>query len=297
MTILAPVIDKPPQLLRAAPVVEQLTEKLHSEFNQLASEGVVPRLDVVRVGEDEASKLYVQKKKKKCEELGGICVIHALREGISSEEFLRVIGDIQKKPDVHGLLLQLPLPREFSALEVYRLVAPEKDVDGLHPDNFYRVASGREAFKAFVPCTPKGIVKLLDFYSFSLEGKHVVVVGRSMIVGKPLGLLCLERGASVSFCHSQTNNLQDHMKRADILVVAVGRGEFFDESFLGEGQVVIDVGINRNSLGKIVGDIKSQALQKKAKAFTPVPGGVGPMTVISLMENLLTAARRQSGNE
>jgi len=253
--------------------------------------GKVPGLAVVLVGEDPASAVYVRNKNKTCQALGFQSFEHVLPETTSEAELLALVEALNADDNVHGILVQLPLPRQIDSEKVLRAILPEKDVDGFHPTNMGQLVVGRSLL---VPCTPLGVITLLDRYGIGIEGKHAVVLGRSNIVGKPVSLLLLARNATVTICHSRTRDLPGVTRQADILIAAVGRANFVTGDMVKDGAVVIDVGINRVD-GKLVGDVDFNAVEKKASFITPVPGGVGPMTIAMLMENTMKAFRARHG--
>jgi methylenetetrahydrofolate dehydrogenase (NADP+)/methenyltetrahydrofolate cyclohydrolase len=279
------------KLLKAAPFVEEKLEHLKLMCAELKDKGLTPRMEVILVGVHRASKLYTTKKKKFCESFGAECEIHRLDEKIDEASFLRKLKEMAENPKVHGCFVQLPLPDHLSGLDVAHLIPPEKDVDGFHPENLYNVMLG--SGKALWPCTPLGIMQLLEYYQIPVLSKHVVIIGRSMIVGKPLAQMMTNANATVTLCHSRTKNLHEYTKQADIIVSAVGRSRYLNESYLNEGgqQVLIDVGINHDEEGKLCGDIDAEKIKDKVHAYTPVPGGVGPLTILSLSQNLLQAAK------
>jgi methylenetetrahydrofolate dehydrogenase (NADP+)/methenyltetrahydrofolate cyclohydrolase len=252
---------------------------------------VRPGLAVVLVGEDPASQVYVRNKTRACQEAGIASFEHRPPSSISEAELLELIGALNRDTRVHGILVQLPLPRHIASEAVLRAVAPAKDVDGFHPENLGLLANGNPRF---VPCTPAGIMRLLDHAGVALQGKHAVVVGRSNIVGKPAALLLLERHATVTICHSRTADLPGMIAQADVLIAAVGRPRMITGAMLKPGAAVIDVGINRlesgPDAGRLCGDVDFQSMMGKAGCITPVPGGVGPMTIAMLLENTVRAA-------
>jgi methylenetetrahydrofolate dehydrogenase (NADP+) / methenyltetrahydrofolate cyclohydrolase len=248
---------------------------------------VVPKIVFVRVGEDPASRTYVNSKAKKSQELGLLSETVVLPESVTEAELIQWIDRLNKTASVHGILVQLPLPRHLDKARVLDRIDPKKDVDGLHANNAGRLLQGSPRF---VPCTPAGIIQILDHYQIPISGKRAVVVGRSEIVGKPVGLLLLQRDATVTICHSRTADLPGVVSQADIVVAAVGRPKFLGANHIKAGATVIDVGINRTESG-LVGDVDFAAVEPKAGAITPVPGGVGPMTICMLMRNLIEAAR------
>jgi methylenetetrahydrofolate dehydrogenase (NADP+)/methenyltetrahydrofolate cyclohydrolase len=256
----------------------------------LKTEGVKPGLAVVIVGEDPASQVYVRNKEKACEEAGIYSVKHALPASTTQDELLKLVENLNAEERIHGILVQLPLPAHIDEEAVLEAISPSKDVDGFHPVSVGNLVVGKETF---VPCTPAGCMALLEETGVDLTGKEAVVVGRSNIVGKPVALLLLERNATVTVCHSRTTDLPDVIGRADVLVVAVGRPEMVKGVWIKPGAVVIDVGINRVD-GKLVGDVEFDSARQRASAITPVPGGVGPMTIAMLLENTVMSATRSA---
>ncbi len=253
---------------------------------EIKRSGLRPRLALVRVGEDEASKVYLGLKERACEKVGIYTDNHMLPEETTQKELLKLIGELNCGED-HGILVQLPLPEHIDQDIIIHSIDPSKDVDGIHPENLGKLLSGKEGI---VPCTPKGIIKLLEYYGIEISGKHVVVVGRSNIVGKPVAMLLMHRNATVTLCHSKTTDLKEHTSRADILVIAIGKPKTITADMVKENAVVIDVGISRVD-GKLIGDVDFQNVRDKTSYITPVPGGVGPMTVAMLMKNTLSACK------
>ena len=251
--------------------------------------GIIPGLAVILVGNDPASAVYVRNKHKACEGAGMKSIQIYMPEDTTEEELLSKIAELNSDSSVHGILVQLPLPRHISEEKVISAISPDKDVDAFHPVNVGKIMTGSYSF---LPCTPAGVMKLLDFYNIEIQGKKCVVVGRSNIVGKPMSLLLLERNGTPTLCHSKTCDLFSVTKEADILVVAIGRANFIGAEAVKEGAVVIDVGINRLPDGRLAGDVNFDEVKDKASFITPVPGGVGPMTITVLLENTLTAAKK-----
>lgn len=251
--------------------------------------GFHPGLTVVLVGDNPASKVYVDRKHKACQECAIRSEVIRLPEDTSEQELLAVIDKLNRDPSTHGILVQLPLPRHINTENVLARIGPDKDVDGFHPINVGNLSVGREAL---IPCTPNGVVKMLDIAGIPVEGKKAVIIGRSNIVGKPMLQLLLARNATVTVCHSRTKNLAEVAREADILVAAIGKPNFVTADMVQEGAVVIDVGINRVG-EKLVGDVDFEAVKAKASAITPVPGGVGPLTIAMLLLNTLKAANLQ----
>ncbi|HET7874083.1 MAG TPA: bifunctional methylenetetrahydrofolate dehydrogenase/methenyltetrahydrofolate cyclohydrolase FolD [Methylomirabilota bacterium] len=252
--------------------------------------GVTPTLAVVLVGGFAPSKLYVRNKKRAADEVGVASRDYLFPEGCSREKLLATIDEINRDPAIHGILLQLPLPPGLDEDEAVNAIAPAKDVDGLHPTNLGNLLAGKPSM---VPCTPAGCLEILDHYGIELRGAEAVVVGRSRLVGKPLAQLLLSRNATVTMCHTRTRDLAFHCRRADVLCVAAGKPRAITGDMVKEGAVIIDVGVNRLETGKLVGDVDFESASQKARAITPVPGGVGPMTIAMLLRNTLLAAQRQ----
>lgn len=268
-------------------VSRKIKEQVQTRVENLKQQGVVPGLAVVIVGEDPASLTYVKNKKKTCEALGMRSDLHQYPDTISENELLETISGLNNDPEIHGILVQLPLPAHIDEFGVILTIDPSKDVDGFHPVSVGNMMIGREAF---LPCTPHGIMKLLEHYQIDPAGKHAVVIGRSNIVGKPVGQLMLQENATVTYCHSRTNDLPSYTKQADILISAIGRAKFIDHRYIKPGAVIIDVGMNRDENGKLCGDVDFDDVLETASYITPVPGGVGPMTIAMLMGNTLQSA-------
>ncbi len=265
--------------------VKNQTEEL------LEKNGITPGLAVVIVGNDPASRVYVNSKKKACAEVGFNSYEYALPEETTQQELLELVEKLNNDPKVNGILCQLPLPKQIDENAIINAIRPEKDVDAFHPFNVGKIMIGEFAF---LPCTPAGVMELIDSTGVEVSGKNCVVIGRSNIVGKPMSMLLLHRSGTVTICHSKTQNLTEICKNADILVAAVGRANFVTADMVKEGAVVIDVGMNRLDNGKLCGDVDFNEVEKKASFITPVPGGVGPMTIAMLMQNTLTAAKLQN---
>lgn len=273
-------------LLEAAPLRARLEPRLLARIEALRKRGVSPRLDVILVGEDPASQVYVAKKIEAGRKLGITGEIHSFPSRASVQEVHARVDQLNRSRDIHGILIQRPLPAQFAGAEVDTWVAPEKDVDCFHPVNVGLLQVGSPLF---LPCTPSGILALLDHYKISIAGRVACVIGRSAIVGKPLATLLLQRDATVIHCHSKTKNLASLTRQADLLFVAVGKKGFLKKSMVKKNAVVIDVGIHRSSRGILSGDVHPE-VAKVAGALTPVPGGVGPMTIYSLLDNTIKAA-------
>lgn len=278
------------KLIDGKVISASVKERVKGEVEALKQQGITTGLAVIIVGEDPASKVYVANKKKACEALGIISEEYALPESTTQEQLLKLIDELNNKKSINGILCQLPLPRHLDEQAVINAILPEKDVDAFHPQNVGKIMLGEYDF---VPCTPAGIMEMLAYENIDIEGKTCVVIGRSNIVGKPMGMLLLHKNGTVTICHSRTKDLASVCKEADILVAAVGRPNFVKADMVKEGAVVIDVGINRVD-GKLVGDVDFEAVKDKCSAITPVPGGVGPMTIAMLMQNTLTAAKKQN---
>ncbi|WP_088006374.1 bifunctional methylenetetrahydrofolate dehydrogenase/methenyltetrahydrofolate cyclohydrolase FolD [Indiicoccus explosivorum] len=275
------------KLMDGKKVAQTIREDVKRRVDQLAASGVKPGLAVILVGDDPASRTYVNSKKRTCEKLGMRSDLIEYPETVTESELLSAVHRLNGDPGIHGILVQLPLPRQIDETAIINAIRPEKDVDGFHPINAGRLLTGGEGF---IPCTPNGIMKLLEFYGIGVEGKNAVVIGRSNIVGKPAGLLLLRKNATVTFCHSRTENLQEITRQADIIIAAAGRPGMLRGDDIKEGAVVIDVGINRKPDGKLTGDAAFDELEPKASFITPVPGGVGPMTIAMLMANTVRSA-------
>lgn len=275
------------KIISGSELSKRIRQQLKKQVEELNREGTFPGLAVVLVGNDPASQVYVNRKQKACEELGIRSYPHTLDEKTSEEDLLSLINDLNKDPGVSGILVQLPLPAHIDEGKIIPAIHPDKDVDAFHPANTGRIMNGNPIF---LPCTPAGIMELIKESGMQVEGKKCVVVGRSNIVGKPMAMLLMAANGTVTVCHSRTRDLQEECRRADILVAAIGRPEFIKGSFIKPGAVVIDVGMNRLESGKLVGDVEFSSACEIASAITPVPGGVGPMTITMLMKNTITAA-------
>ncbi len=271
----------------SASVKEQVAE----ETKKLKEQGIVPGLAVILVGDDPASRVYVNNKKKACELVGFKSEEYALPATTTQEELLSLVRDLNERKDINGILCQLPLPKGLDENAVIEAISPMKDVDAFHKQNVGRIMLGDYDF---LPCTPAGIMEMLHAYGISVEGKRCVVIGRSNIVGKPMAMLLLHENGTVTICHSRTKNLAEITREAEILVAAVGRAKFVTADMVGDGAVVIDVGMNRDENGKLCGDVDFENVKDKCSYITPVPGGVGPMTIATLMKNTLKAAKLQN---
>ncbi|MFS0822798.1 bifunctional methylenetetrahydrofolate dehydrogenase/methenyltetrahydrofolate cyclohydrolase FolD [Bacillus sp. 1P02SD] len=277
------------EIISGKELAQSKRNEIALEVQKLSQEGIVPGLAVLLVGNDPASRSYVKGKDKACKETGIHSLMLEYPETITEEFLLGEIDRLNQDPSIHGILVQLPLPNTINETAVIERISPEKDVDGFHPINIGRMMTGQDAF---LPCTPFGIIEMVKSKQISIEGKHVVVVGRSNIVGKPVGQLFLKENATVTYCHSRTTNLKEMTLQADILVAAVGKANFIPGDYIKEGAVVIDVGVNRlESTGKLVGDVVFEDAKEKASYITPVPGGVGPMTITMLLHNTVQSAK------
>ena len=275
------------KILSGKEVSARIKAELKNEADKLKAQGIMPGLAVIIVGDDPASRVYVNNKKKACEELGILSEEYALPAETKEEELLALIDKLNADKNISGILVQLPLPKGIDEEKVINRISPKKDVDAFHPANVGKIMIGNYDF---VPCTPAGVMELIAESGIDISGKECVIVGRSNIVGKPMSMLLLHQNGTVTVCHSKTKDLKEVTKRADILVVAVGRPEFITGDMVKEGAVVIDVGINRLENKKLVGDVEFESVEKLASAITPVPGGVGPMTIAMLMKNTIKAA-------
>ena len=273
-------------------VSAKLRQEMKAEVEALKQQGITPGLAVVLVGEDPASQVYVRNKIKACQELGIHSQDHRLPADTTQEELLALIRELNGAPDIHGILVQLPLPGQISEQAVIAAIDPKKDVDAFHAQNVGKIVQGSYDF---LPCTPAGVMALIHSTGVPIQGKECVVIGRSNIVGKPMALLMLHEHATVTVCHSRTRDLPEVCRRADILIVAIGKAKFVTADMVKEGAVVIDVGMNRDENGKLCGDVDFAGVEPKAGYITPVPGGVGPMTITMLMQNTVTAARLAGG--
>lgn len=272
-------------------ISKDIKEELKAEVASLAAQGRKCCLAVIQVGNDPASSVYVGNKKKACAYVGIESLAYELPEETTEEELLTIIDKLNKDANVHGILCQLPLPKHINEDHVIKAISPKKDVDGFHPQNVGALVIGE---KGFVSCTPAGIIQLLKRSNIEMDGKHCVVVGRSNIVGKPMSLLMLRENATVTICHSRTKNIKEICREADILIVAIGKPQFIGADYIKDGAVVIDVGIHRDENNKLCGDVKYDEVEPKASYITPVPGGVGPMTIAMLMHNCVEAMKLYS---
>lgn len=277
------------KLIEGKQISAKLREEMKLEVAALAEEGITPGLAVVIVGEDPASQVYVRNKEKGCEELGIYSEKYELPAATTQEELIALVDTLNHKPDIDGILVQLPLPRHIDEKKIIEAISPDKDVDAFHAANVGKIMIGDYKF---LPCTPAGIMELIASTGIEAAGKECVVIGRSNIVGKPMSMLLLHQNGTVTICHSKTQNLAEVTSRADILVAAVGRAKFVTADMVKKGAVVIDVGMNRDEQGKLCGDVDFDAVCEVAGAITPVPGGVGPMTITMLLRNTIAAAKK-----
>ena len=278
-------------LLNGKEVAKKIKEDLKLEVDQIKEKGFIPKLAVVMVGINEASKVYVKNKSKACDTIGVEFEEFLLEENTTEEELFELIDRLNEDKNINGILVQAPIPKHLDQNKAFRRIKPEKDVDGFNPINVGDLSIGNDCF---ISCTPYGVMKILEYYNIGLEGKNAVVLGRSNIVGKPMVQCLLSKNATVTVCHSRTQNIKEITKNADILIAAIGKAKFVTEDMVKEGAIVIDVGINRLDNGKICGDVDFEAVESKVKAITPVPGGVGPMTIAMLMNNLVKATKLQN---
>ncbi len=273
-------------------ISKEIRGEIAAECAALAEKGIVPGLAVVIVGTDPASQVYVRNKKKACEEVGFHSEVYELPEETTEAELLALVESLNGNPAIHGILVQLPLPKHLDDKLIIDHIDPAKDVDAFHPVNVGKIMIGDYDF---LPCTPAGVMALLEKSGIEVSGKECVVLGRSNIVGKPQAMLLLHANGTVTVCHSKTKNLTDITRRADILVAAIGKADFITGDMIKDGAVVIDVGMNRRPDGKLTGDVDFASVEPKASHITPVPGGVGPMTITMLLKNTLTSAKRHNG--
>ena len=275
-------------------IAAEIREEIAADVVTLKEQGVTPGLAVVLVGEDPASRVYVTMKEKACEKAGIFSDEHKLPAETTEAQLLALIEELNNDPRIDGILVQLPLPDHIDESKVLESISPAKDADGFHPYNVGRLVTGNPLYQ---PCTPYGVMKMLEHTGVDLKGKEVVVVGRSNIVGKPVALMCLAQHATVTLCHSRTQDLPGKVAQADVVIAAVGRPEMIKGAWIKEGAVVIDVGVNRVGEKKLVGDVEFEAAKERASAITPVPGGVGPMTITMLLYNTVEGAKRRAAKQ
>ena len=283
-----------PIIIDGKKISADVRAQVAAETAQLKEQGIVPGLAVIIVGDDPASRVYVNNKKKACADVGFNSEEYALPAETTQEELVALVKQLNERKDINGILCQLPLPKGLDDKAVINAIAPEKDVDAFHPSNVGRIMLGEYSF---LPCTPAGVMELLHAANVEISGKECVVIGRSNIVGKPMGMLLLHENGTVTICHSRTKDLAEVTRRADVLVAAVGKAKFVTADMVKPGAAVIDVGMNRDENGKLCGDVDYENVAPLCSAITPVPGGVGPMTIAMLMRNTLTAAKLQNGLE
>ena len=279
------------QIIDGRKISTQIKDEVKEQVAALKQKGIDVTLAVIQVGKDPASTVYVGNKKKACEYVGIRSLAYELPEETSEQELLELVQSLNAKEDVDGILVQLPLPKHIDEDKVIRTISPDKDVDGFHPVNVGKMVIGEDTF---LPCTPAGIIEMIKRTDIDIEGKECVVIGRSNIVGKPMAILMLRENATVTVTHSKTRNLKEICKEADILIVAIGKPKFITEEYVKEGAVVIDVGIHRNEENKLCGDVDFDSVEPVCSAITPVPGGVGPMTIAMLMNNCLESVSLQA---
>ncbi len=279
------------KLIDGKTISTQIKDEVKAETEKLKEKGIKVSLAVIQVGNDPASSVYVRNKKKACEYCGIESLSYELPESTTEEELLKLIRDLNDNPECNGILVQLPLPKSINEEKILDEISPLKDVDGFHPVNVGALSIGKPGF---VSCTPAGVIELIKRSGYSIEGKECVVIGRSNIVGKPMAMLLLRENGTVTVTHSRTKDLKEVTKRADILVVAIGKPKMIDASYVKEGAVVIDVGIHRNEDNKLCGDVDFESAEPHCSAITPVPGGVGPMTIAMLMKNCLESVKLQN---
>ncbi|MDD5796549.1 MAG: bifunctional methylenetetrahydrofolate dehydrogenase/methenyltetrahydrofolate cyclohydrolase FolD [Oscillospiraceae bacterium] len=279
------------QIIDGKKVSAEVKAQVAKETEELKKQGVTPGLAVVIVGDDPASRVYVNNKKKACELVGFKSEEYALPASTTQQELLDLVKELNEKKDINGILVQLPLPKHLDEKAVIEAINPIKDVDAFHAVNVGKIMIGDYDF---LPCTPAGVMEMLSYYNIPVSGKHCVVIGRSNIVGKPMAMLLLHQNGTVTICHSRTQNLKEECRKADILVAAVGIPKFVTADMVKDGAVVIDVGMDRDENGKLCGDVDFEDVKDKTSYITPVPGGVGPMTIATLMKNTLKACRLQN---
>ena len=272
-------------------LAKKIRQELKVECDALKEKGINPKLAVIMVGDNPASKVYVRNKSRACEEIGIEYEEFLLHDNIKQEELIDLIKKLNEDKTINGILLQSPIPEHLNINQAFKTITYRKDVDGFTPSSVGKLCIGEDTF---ISCTPYGVIKMFEEYNIDLTGKNVVILGRSNIVGKPLIQCCLSKNATVTVCHSKTKNIEEYTKRADILISAIGKAKFVTKDMVKKGVVIIDVGINRNEQGKLVGDVDFENVEPLASYITPVPGGVGPMTIAMLMNNVIKAAKEQN---
>ena len=276
------------QLMDGKTLALRIRQDLKNEVDKLKENGIYPKLAVIMVGEDSSSKIYVRNKSIACEEVGISFEEFLLNENTSMDELLDLIRKLNDREDIHGILLQSPIPKSLDINLAFREISPKKDVDGFNPISVGKLVLGQDTF---VSCTPYGVIKILEAYNIDIEGKHAVILGRSNIVGKPMLQCLLNKNATVTICHSKTKNLEELTKQADILICAIGKPKFVTKGMVKKDAVIIDVGINRDENGKLCGDADLESIKDVVSFITPVPGGIGPMTIAMLMNNIVKSAK------
>ena len=272
-------------------LAKKIRQELKEECDELKNNGINPKLAVIMVGDDPASKVYIRNKSKACEDVGIEYEEFILKDETTQEKLIELIKKLNNDKIINGILLQSPIPKHLNINEAFKAITYMKDVDGFTPSSVGKLCIGEDTF---ISCTPYGVMKMFEEYNIDLTGKDVVILGRSNIVGKPLIQCCLQKNATVTICHSKTKNLAEHTKRADVVISAIGQSKFVKADMVKDGAVIIDVGINRGEDGKLTGDVDFENVERKASYITPVPGGVGPMTIAMLMNNVIKAAKEQS---
>lgn len=271
-------------------LAKKIRQELKVECDELKEKGINPKLAVIMVGDNPASKVYVRNKSRACDEIGIGYEEFLLHDNIKQEELIDLIKKLNEDKSINGILLQSPIPEHLNINQAFKTITYRKDVDGFTPSSVGKLCIGEDTF---ISCTPYGVIKMFEEYNIDLTGKNVVILGRSNIVGKPLIQCCLAKNATVTVCHSKTKNIEEYTKKADVLIAAIGKAKFVTKDMVKKGVVIIDVGINRNEQGKLVGDVDFENVEPLASYITPVPGGVGPMTIAMLMNNVIKAAREQ----
>ena len=275
-------------------LAKKIRQELKVECDALKEKGINPKLAVIMVGDNPASKVYVRNKSRACEEIGIEYEEFLLQDNIKQEELIDLIKKLNEDKTINGILLQSPIPEHLNINEAFKTITYRKDVDGFTPSSVGKLCIGEDTF---ISCTPYGVIKMFEEYNIDLTGKNVVILGRSNIVGKPLIQCCLAKNATVTVCHSKTKNIEEYTKKADVLIAAIGKAKFVTKDMVKKGVVIIDVGINRNEQGKLVGDVDFENVEPLASYITPVPGGVGPMTIAMLMNNVIKAAKEQNNKD
>ena len=278
------------EIIDGKKLAQGIRENLKIKCEELKEKGINPKLAVVMVGDNKASQVYVKNKSKACNDVGVEFEEFLLDGNIEQKELIELLEKLNKDKNIHGILLQSPIPEHLDVNEAFRTISPEKDVDGFHPINVGKLCLNQDTF---VSCTPYGIMKMFEAYNIDLTGKNVTIIGRSNIVGKPLIQCCLNKNATVTVCHSKTKDLKQHTQNADVVIAAIGKSRFITADIIKQGAVVIDVGINRGEDGKLTGDVDFENVKEKASYITPVPGGVGPMTIAMLMNNVIKACENK----